>query len=506
MPNSEIGVVQIDRHLADGHAMNNHRIMWRPFLDRPRHPHRPARTVIAIAVSSLMVAAGMLSLPGRAWADTTSTVTIATTVNGVVGGSATPGATTSVSFAVTNDASSPDLHAFAITVPLGATDVTATGVTGWTQHVVTCTTDQECSAKLQMSGGSLAAGETVTVGLSFTAPTSPGTLTFGFSGGTDFDGDGDDPFTASGGNPTIQVVAAVPMSLSITSVADTSQNPPLPSPAANQPFAVSFTVNDQFGNVATTPVLVTLTAVNPASGASLTSTAVTSSNGTGVITATYSQAQSGLQLQVGSPGLTPGTATVDVVTAGVSGTGSPGTLSVANTTATLSAGSVGPEFLTVEPCSTTDSTCPAGSEASLQGVFTQANGTELYSDAKPATMTWACSDQVCPTPWLKGVTWPWFLPYTNIDRIIDFSRYPIYVSLEVNGVDTPFARAPSCEDLYNWRDFGRTGVIESAAAKAAGFCVDVYAMSRAGEGGRQSATGALTTPVLFVQDPKLRGN
>ena len=138
-----------------------------------------------------------------------------------------------------------------------------------------------------------------------------------------------------------------PTRLHITSVIDTSRAPALPSPAANQPFSVGFTLFDAYDNVATTAgVPVTLSAAN-ASGGSLSPappTASSAADGTGSITATYSVAQSGLQLAVSSSGLTGDSTTLDVVTVGDSDAGAPGvpaSLAAGVATATLLNGSFG---------------------------------------------------------------------------------------------------------------------------------------------------------------------
>ena len=74
----------------------------------------------------------------------------------------------------------------------------------------------------------------------------------------------------------------------------------------------------------------------------------------------------------------------------------------------------------------------------------------------------------------------------------EYLAHPIYVSLKVLGIYQPFALAPMCVDT----DAGHgTGTLAGVAATAAGFCVDVYAISR------DPVTGAISYPVLFVEDP-----
>jgi hypothetical protein len=582
--------------------------------------------VAAVAGGVLALVAVTVVIPSSASA-TTQPVTVVTSVNGVVGAPAYTGASTSVSFAVTNRSTKgAKLDAFSFVLPPGLTGVARGTVAGpgkWNETILRCGSTRNCSAIILVTAGLplktslVGPGGTVTATICFKAPGVATTLSFPFIG------IGEGIFTVSGPTPTVRVIdgtvttfgvvvtppvvagtatsvavsslnaanqvvpfsggavtatisgadaggsvqataftggtsavvtvpatssglfslssvftkaqaqsihlqsgsiagtsnpftviSGAPKSLQLTSITDTSNTPPLPTPAANQSFAVAFTAYDAFGNVATqSGVPVTLTALNAVGGALDPSTPVgaTGSNGSGSIPTKYSAAQTGLELQVSSPGLTPGTGTTDVVTAGAAENGTPGTpaeLAAGNAAADLPNGSYGPVFLTTAPCS--DDNCGQGVEITLDGTFTDPNPapgapsvTHLYTDAAPGEVSWTCSDSVCPHPDAEppGET---YLPEPgdtdDEEQAEDFEAYPIQVSLKVDGVYEDFATAPSCRDLTDPNEVGLTGAIVTPEAQAAGFCVDVYAISRVDD----SFSGDLTIPVLFVEDPKLR--
>lgn len=308
---------------------------------------------------------------------------------------------------------------------------------------------------------------------------------------------------AVSGGAAFTVTAGAPARLQVTGLADVSSDPPLPTPASGQPFVVRVDVLDAYGNLATTPdIPVSLSALGGTG--TLSAPTVTSSGGSAVVTATYSVAQADLQLQAGSPGLAPDVTSTGVVTAGVSTTltpGVPATLVAGTATATLGNGGVGDAFLTTEPCATSGSDACGGSRTlvSLDGVFTHPSLGELYSFTSPAKVGWSCPVERCPHVDVYSGD--------RRDQVEDFVAYPVEVSLKVGGVYQPFAVAPSCVDLNDWTKRGMTGVIDSAAARAAGFCIDVYAISRDYRAGDRSwcHTGDLVRPVLFVEDPKMRG-
>ena len=317
----------------------------------------------------------------------------------------------------------------------------------------------------------------------------------------------------SGVSAAFVVQPGQPSFLTLDSITDTSKSPALPNPAANKAFNVVFTSFDQFGNIAATPAVpITLSALNSAGGILTISTLSPATDGTtghGTLSAAFSAAQNGLVLQVASPGLTPGTRATDISLAGDSLAGRPnvpGTLSAGIAGANLGAGAYGTVYLTNSLCATTDPTCH-GQEVSLAGLFSDPTNlaSHLYSLAHPAVVTWTCATAcVHPDGDKASSAYPGRVNDEGeheSEQAEDFAKYPISVSLHVNGAYLPFAVAPACRVLSDSTQQGLTGAITNPAATAAGFCVDVYGISRAGG----ITSGALTLPVLFVEDPKIRG-
>lgn len=155
----------------------------------------------------------------------------------------------------------------------------------------------------------------------------------------------------------------------------------------------------------------------------------------------------------------------------------------------LSNGAYGPVSLYYVPID-----CPAGfasascATATLDGTFSDPkdpNG-HLYSNSAPASMTVTCTSVACPSP---------LGPNFDFDAVAEYNAWPLNVSLKVNGVYQPFGAAPPCYDL-NPGGLRLTGQLYSPAAQAAGYCMDVWAMSR-------DVDQTLTRTILFVEDPKL---
>ena len=103
-------------------------------------------------------------------------------------------------------------------------------------------------------------------------------------------------------------------------------------------------------------------------------------------------------------------------------------------------------------------------------------GTHLYSNNAPAKMGWTCPNSVCPHEDAAHERSKYYNSSSH-EQIEDFTRYPIQVSLKTPTGYTPFAQAPSCRDLNDVTQKGLTGKIVAPAAVAAGFCIDVYAIS-----------------------------
>jgi hypothetical protein len=316
--------------------------------------------------------------------------------------------------------------------------------------------------------------------------------------------------SVTGSAGPVKVLAGKPVALRINSIVDASRVPALPIPVANRLFHVNFTAYDKFGNPAGSPVTrVSITALNPVGGkfTVLTPSPTTTATGSGSALATFSYAENGLLLLATAPGLTSGSRRTDVGFAGDSVLGHPGLpafLRAGFASAALSAGGYGEISLTTVLCAKTDPTCHSGLQANLTGVFSNPSNpaAHLYALAHPAVVRWTCAASRCPHRDFEGTNPSYRLVRGDeAEQTEDFAAYPMQVSLRVPGGYRPFAQAPSCRPLTDPKQFGLTGAITNPAAIRAGFCVDVYAITRVGG----VTTGALSLPVLFVEDPKLRG-
>ena len=161
-------------------------------------------------------------------------------------------------------------------------------------------------------------------------------------------------------------------------------------------------------------------------------------------------------------------------------------------------GANGPVSFTEVPCSAVEADCDT--EVNLFGNFKDNAGQPLYSNANPATITWKCPGTVCPyvqpeTGYGENIQEQW----------VDFETYKIEVSLRNDdGTYTPFespASATRSRRPVGGCDAARSRTSPAQSPGGKGFCIDVYTITR--DGG--SFTGDLTIPVLFVEDPKLRG-
>jgi hypothetical protein len=206
----------------------------------------------------------------------------------------------------------------------------------------------------------------------------------------------------------------------------------------------------------------------------------------------------------------------------------PAQLTVSGAQADLRNGANGPVSIVVSACATDQTVvapCSAGTQVLLTGNFKTDASVPLYSFAAPASISWLCSASTCPHG-ANGTVEP--EPSTNYrynydcpssscqgegtqfgEREVeeDFHNYPVFVSIHKGGVNTPFAPAPRCVPLptsnYDPSRYAllhQTGQITDPTAKALGFCVDVNAITRAGN----LFSGDLHIPVLFVEDLKLR--
>jgi len=323
-------------------------------------------------------------------------------------------------------------------------------------------------------------------------------------------------------------VAPAPASaLRIDSLADTSGTSSDSKPVQGQTFAVGFSALDAYGNLATaSSVTASLSSSNAnLSGGTLAASPVTTTTGTGSFSAVFSRPQTGLDVTVSAVGLTPASTTTDVASGATTITP---VGSVGGATAVLPNGSFGPVSFTSATCVVgVDLGCASGTEFTLAGVFTNpANPDDhLYSFDAPAALTWTCSSPAdCSHGPLTtegtaaGTRSAESEPSTNYlynqgigdineqEQVEDFHWFPIYVALRtgtnLDGTPQygPFGLAPACSPFVTNPASIITGRIVNSDAQTAGYCVDVYAITRAG----QTFTGAPTIPVLFVEDPKMR--
>lgn len=201
------------------------------------------------------------------------------------------------------------------------------------------------------------------------------------------------------------------------------------------------------------------------------------------------------------------------------------TLTTGGATATLGNGASGVLALSSGTCTASiGNPCPSGVELDLAGNFK--NGSSpLYSFTNPGSLAWTCTtgcdakdadvegsdpdytwNYYCQAAFYHGNTCQsGSSAFGEREVEEDFQDFPVYVSLkQPNGTYGTFTRAPRCVPLpASYADLSSlttTGQIVDPAARTAGFCVDVNAITRA----PNSFTGALSIPVLFVEDPKMR--
>ncbi len=205
--------------------------------------------------------------------------------------------------------------------------------------------------------------------------------------------------------------------------------------------------------------------------------------------------------------------------------------------ASLPNGSNGPVSLVVQQCSGPDPRyCGNGTEIELLGDFKN-----LYSNDAPATLIRVCSGSsstACAHRNGRGALEPnegdVDYDYNHLcagncaeygrsafdEREVeeDFFNFPTYISIKKDGVVKDFTEAGRCVPLPaantsaarnvipdpaggpNLDALLVTGRIIDEAAKTAGFCIDVNAITRVGN----EFGGDLIIPILFVEDIKAR--
>jgi hypothetical protein len=458
----------------------------------PRRWPGSRRFIVAAGVSAVVLAAAVA--PSSATGSTSASVTVAASINGVVGAPAVTGEPSTVGLTLTNQ-SLKKVAGYVVVVPKGIGTVTNLGVdnSGWSQTKSSCGWVSNCSALYfvlaKTSAAQLPQGASITSRFGVTPP-AVGTAQFRILGvGSNYSG-----LVVIGAQPTISIVNGVATALEV------SVSPPVVKGEPNEVTVRS--VREYPAGTFTPkpfPGPLSLTAGN---GDELDYAAPDVTGLTEVtFDVTFPRVQvSPQQTLTANSGSISGSAEFDVVAAGVSGSGTEITLTGAGGTtytAVLPNGSNGPVEFTEVPCTALPGEPDCDTEVNLFGKFKTDAGVPLYTNDNPAAVEWGCPASECEYREPEGSYGQ------NVqEQWVDFENFKIEVSLRLdNGDYTDFAEASFCNEKKDNPSNGVKGKITDPAAIAAGFCVDVYSISRAGD----SFGGDLTIPVLFVEDPKLRG-
>lgn len=428
---------------------------------------------------------------------------------------------TTFALTITNTTASTSavLDRVRVTVPAGWTAVTAGAVSsprgGWSASLIGST----LTAKTSKATWALKRTESVTIAFTATAVSS------GCAARTDkwllaVEG-GYLGYASQSAIPTT-TLAAIANTVSVTSV--TSANPPgLPlqgQAVVDRTFdvGVAFTCGGLAAPATTTLELSTTEATGTLTHPSTSVVGQT----TATVSGAYSAVVAGLPLTVESS-FPDATTSIDIVSAYLA-PGDDTTLDIPGATALLPNGANGPVTFTTETCI---ADCHNSStQTVLSADFKDDDGNPLYDNEHPATLVQTCPASECtfkgstlffsnaylltnPFPYNSSLLCFFVLCGPNFSGQAgqsDFASFPVYVSIYKDGADQPFRLAPRCvaqpgarASLSTWqRFFTDTGTISNPDAKALGFCVDVNAITRAGN----AFTGDLRVPVLFVEDPK----
>jgi hypothetical protein len=447
---------------------------------------------------------------------------------------AQPGVPTGFSVVVTNTSSVISaLDHFVLVVPVGFT-VTPGAVTaprgGWTESLAAGLLTAVTSTPVRTG---LRQGESMTVRFSATDTVACDSRTVIWV--QKADGVIIDPFVAQSPDPTV-AVTAVADRFQITDVTDGS------TPALHRQVRVAapFTVSGQFlcgalpapTSGASTLSLAKTAPGTPDAGGALggtVSTAVPAGSTTAKVAgATYSKVENQVGIAANWSGGAGDSFRLDVFSEVQAVNATPGVaippaaLTVPGAQADLRNGANGLVTIAVRACTdpTVAAPCRAGTEVQLNGNFKDAAGKSLYSFAAPARISYLCAAVTCPhldqepSPnydYNYDCPGTWCVGEGSLfgEREVeeDFNDNPVFVSLHQGGVDGPFARAPRCVllptsnyDPNRYALLHQTGQIINPAAQKLGFCLDVNAITRAGN----RFTGDLRLPVLFVEDFKMR--
>ena len=383
------------------------------------------------------------------------------------------------------------MSGYVVVVPKGIGTVSNLGVSNanWNQTKLSCGFVTNCSALYlvtpKTSSAALPQGASITSSFGVTAPAA-GTAQFRILGiGSNYSG-----LVVVGSQPTLTIVDGPATTLRV------SVSPPV---VKGEPNTVTVKSFREYPTGTFTPKVFPGPVTLAAGFGDITYAApLVTGQSTVTVPVTFGQVQVSPQQTLTATSVSiSGSTSFDVVAAGFTGSGTVIKLTGAGGTtytAQLPNGSNGDVTFTEVPCDALAGDPACDTEVNLAGSFKDAEGQPLYSNDDPAGIDWTCPAEECPA------TAPVYGSFAQ-DQELDFQSYRIEVSLLVDGEYTPFVDAERCNPLVDNPADVVTGRITDPAAQAAGFCVDVYAIGRADN----SFTGDLTIPVLFVEDPKLRG-
>jgi hypothetical protein len=430
------------------------------------------------------------------------------------------------------------LDRFVLVVPVGFS-VTTGSVTsprgGWTESVIAGVL--KASTRTPVRSG-LRKGESMTVRFSATdtVPCDSRTVTWLQKA----DGIVIDPFIPQSPDPTVQMMPGAD-NVQVADVTDGS-NPPLHRQVqVGAPFSVQAIFRcgatpAPTGSASTLSLVKTSPGQPDAGGAlggTLTANVPAGSTSATLTGATYGAVENQVGITADWSGGADDSFRLDVFDEVKTVNATPGQaippalLTVSDAQADLGNGANGPVSIVTSACLTDQSVapCSAGTQIELTGNFKTDASVPLYSFTAPARISWLCPATSCPhgpngtveSEPSANYVYNYDCPGTSCqgegsnfgEREVeeDFHNYPVFVSIHKNGVDTPFAAAPRCvplpvsnSDPNRYALLHLTGQITDPIAKALGFCVDVNAITRAGN----LFSGDIRIPVLFVEDLKLR--
>jgi hypothetical protein len=479
--------------------------------------------MFAVLGASALLVGGVSSVGTAAQASTTVVPRTYTVVMSPT--SAVPGQPTGYSVVVKNTSTRISaLDHFVLLVPAGFTVVpgSVTAPRGGWVELLDSTGTQLSAATGQPLRYGLRKGESMTVRFSATDSTAcdPRAVTWKQKA----DGIVIDPWVPQSPDPAVQMTP-VADHFEVTSVTD--ETTPLPGNQVIKDHLIDLTGQFLCGSEsapAGSDSTLTLSGGSPGSlGGNLGATVNAADRTATIAGATYSVVQNPVNLTVAWSAGAGGSVVVNVVGAGTVVQAQPHestSLALDGATATLKSGASGAVVLTVQACTDQPTVaCSGGTEISLSGTFKDGS-TPLYTDSAPATLTRICPVSECAHPDGEpaNAAYSYNLACSHDachggnsdfgEREVeeDFAAFPIFVSLrQAGGSYSTFQQAPRCVPLpTSDSDPGalltQVGQIVDPAARSLGFCVDVNAITRAGN----SFTGALSMPVLFVEDPRLR--